>query len=88
MAYRTLTSTRHRGYTLHGRLQFKEWSDGRQLVNAVHQDIPTQFDRTRFVSSDGLNHIGDKTHFDAESARELGRRCAEAYSDISHITSD
>ncbi len=62
--------------------QFKEWSDGRLLVNAVHENVPTHFERTRFVTSDGLNHIGDKTHFDAPSARELGRRYANAYADI------
>jgi len=66
--------------------QFKEWSDGRQLVNAVHESVPTQIKRTRFVSSDRLNHIGDKTHFDAPSARELGHRYAEAYADILQTT--
>jgi hypothetical protein len=62
--------------------QFKEWSDGRQLVNTVHENVPTQFERTTFVSSDGLNDIGDGTHFNAASAREFGRRYAEAYADI------
>jgi hypothetical protein len=66
--------------------QFKEWSDGRKLVNAVHENVPAQIERTRFVSSDGLNHIGDKTHFDAPSARELGRRFAAAYADILQTT--
>ena len=65
--------------------QFKEWSDARQLVNAVHENIATQIERTRFVSSDGLNHVGDKSHFDAASARELGRRYAQAYADILQI---
>ncbi|TDI77226.1 MAG: sialate O-acetylesterase [Bacteroidetes bacterium] len=64
--------------------QFKEWSDGRQLVNAVHENVPAQIERTRFVSSDGLTDIGDGTHFDARSARELGRRYADAYADILH----
>lgn len=64
--------------------QFKEWSDGRQLVNAVHENVPAQIERTRFVSSDGLTDIGDGTHFDARSARELGRRYAGAYADILH----
>ena len=63
--------------------QFKEWSDGRQLVNAVHENVPAQIERTGFVSSDGLTDIGDGTHFDAPSARELGRRYADAYADIS-----
>ena len=62
--------------------QFKEWSDGRRLVNAAHESVPKHFERTRFVTSDGLTHIGDGTHFDAASARELGHRYAEAYADI------
>ena len=66
--------------------QFKEWTGGRQLVNAAHENVPTQFERTRFVSSQGLNHIGDKSHFDAPSARELGRRYADAYADIVQTT--
>jgi hypothetical protein len=66
--------------------QFRKWTDGRQLVNAVHENVPADFERTRFVSSDGLTHIGDKTHFDAESARELGRRYAQAYIDILQTT--
>ena len=35
--------------------------------------------RVAFVSSDGLSHKGDSLHFDAASARELGRRFAAAY---------
>ena len=62
--------------------QFKEWSDGRQLVNAAHENVPAHFERTGFVTSDGLTDIGDGTHFDAASARELGRRYANAYADI------
>jgi hypothetical protein len=34
---------------------------------------------TAFVNSDGLKDKGDKTHFDADSYRDLGRRYAEAY---------
>jgi hypothetical protein len=66
--------------------QFKEWSEGRLLVNAVHENVPAHFDRTGFVSSDGLNHVGDGTHFDAQSARELGRRYAETYAEIMQTT--
>lgn len=66
--------------------QFKEWSDARQLVNAAHENIATQIERTRFVSSDGLNHVGDKSHFDAASAREFGRRYAQAYADVLQTT--
>jgi len=66
--------------------QFKEWSDGRKLVNSVHESVPAHFEYARFISSDNLSHVGDGTHFDAESARELGRRYAEAYADIQQTT--
>ena len=66
--------------------QFKKWSRERQLVNAAHENVPKQFENTRFVSSDGLKHMGDATHFDASSARELGRRYANAYADIVRTT--
>ena len=36
-------------------------------------------EQTAFVSADGLNHKGDKTHFDADGYREFGRRYAAAY---------
>ena len=62
--------------------QFEKWSQEKQLVNAAHENVPEQFANTRFVSSDGLKHMGDATHFDASSARELGRRYANAYADI------
>lgn len=66
--------------------QFKDWSDARQLVNVAHENVPIHFERTRFVCSDGLTHIGDMSHFDAHSARELGRRYAESYADILQTT--
>jgi hypothetical protein len=66
--------------------QFREWTEGRSLVNAAHVNVPAHFSNTRFVSSDGLRHKGDGTHFDGKSARELGRRYAEAYADITRTT--
>lgn len=35
-----------------------------------------------FVNSKGLTHIGDQTHFDARSVRELGKRFARAMQKI------
>ena len=66
--------------------QFKDWSEGRKTVNAVHEGVPATIANTKFVSSDGLTDKGDGTHFDAASARELGRRYAEAYADIQQST--
>ena len=45
--------------------------------------LPSEVPHTAFVSSDGLKHKGDKVHFDAESYRELGRRYAKAYLQLS-----
>ena len=65
--------------------QFKDWSEEKQVVNAVHENMPTSVPYTGFVSSDGLTD-NDGTHFDAASARELGRRYAQAYADIQRTT--
>ena len=66
--------------------QFKEWSEGRHIVNAAHENVAARVTNTSFVSSDGLTDKGDGTHFDAASARELGHRYAEAYADIQQAT--
>lgn len=55
------------------------WSAGRVQVDAVHQMLPTIVPRVAFVSAAGLADKGDDLHFDALSARELGRRYADAY---------
>ncbi len=80
--FREIAGDDHMPFIIGQLPQFKEWSEGRQFVNAAHENVPAHFEHTRFVISDGLNHIGDKRHFDAPSARELGRRYADAYADI------
>lgn len=55
------------------------WNEFRTQVDRAHRDLPQQVKRTAFVSAEGLVHGGDKVHFDADSARELGRRYAAAY---------
>jgi hypothetical protein len=65
--------------------QFREWSAERALVNTAHINVPQHFRYTRFVPSDGLIHKGDGVHFDAASARELGRRFAEAYLELREL---
>jgi len=61
--------------------QFKErpWSDAKKQVDAAHRSLPDKVAQTAFVSSDGLEHKGDKVHFSAASFRELGERYAKAY---------
>lgn len=65
-----------------GKFADAPWTEYRARVDAVHQALPRKVKHTAFVSSEGLNHKGDKVHFDAESYRELGRRYATAYLEL------
>ncbi len=53
------------------------------VINRTLTEFPGAHPDVYAVSSAGLTHKGDTTHFDAASARELGRRYAEAYLKIS-----
>ena len=48
------------------------------IVNEALRRIPQRVEHTACVDSTGLKHKGDDVHFNSESARELGRRYAEA----------
>ncbi|MBN1290354.1 MAG: sialate O-acetylesterase [Candidatus Latescibacteria bacterium] len=48
------------------------------IVNEALKRLPERVNNTAFVSSQGLTPKDDGVHFDTESARELGRRYAEA----------
>jgi hypothetical protein len=61
------------------------WDDARRRVDEAHRGLPARVRRTAFVSSDGLVHGGDKVHFDSASLRELGRRYAAAYEELSRL---
>lgn len=58
------------------------WSPHRVVVDSVHRALPTILDNVVFVPADGLGHKGDGVHFDAPAARELGRRFARAYLEL------
>lgn len=45
-------------------------------INPIIKLLPSKVSHTAVVSSVGLTDIGDQTHFDSNSARELGRRYA------------
>jgi hypothetical protein len=47
-------------------------------INQILRQLPRQLDRVACVDASGLTDGGDDTHFDAASARELGRRYATA----------
>jgi hypothetical protein len=47
-------------------------------INEQLRQLPKKVKRTACAEATGLVDKGDKTHFDTPSARELGRRYAEA----------
>jgi hypothetical protein len=66
--------------------QFRSKTVFDSTVENAHREAARSISRVAFVSSDGLRHKGDSLHFDAESARELGRRYAAAYEAIAGAT--
>ena len=60
-----------------GQFPGKPWSDGRIKVDQAQKDTAKHVPHTGFVSSEGLTDRGDRTHFDAKSARLLGKRFAQ-----------
>jgi pimeloyl-ACP methyl ester carboxylesterase len=53
-----------------------------KLVNEQLADLPARVPRMAVVESAGLAEKGDGVHFDTPSLRELGRRYARAYLDL------
>ncbi len=62
-----------------GRFPEKPWTEPWIEVDRAQRELAVELPFVAFVPSDGLTHKGDTLHFDAASARELGRRYAEAY---------
>jgi len=52
------------------------YRDKYKFINDKLQLLPERVKNTAVASSEGLNHKGDGTHFDAASATELGKRFA------------
>jgi len=55
---------------------------GSEAMNEAITSLPARLPHTAFVSGDGFKHKGDDVHLDAASERELGRRFAEAMSEL------
>lgn len=56
--------------------QLARYRDNYQNINRQLPDLPLTVAHTTVVSSEGLWHKGDGTHFDSPSASEYGRRYA------------
>jgi hypothetical protein len=59
--------------------QFRPWTANDSTIDKAHRDVARTMPHVAFVPSNGLKDQGDALHFDAASARELGRRFASAY---------
>jgi hypothetical protein len=62
-----------------GKFADMPWTPEKTLVDQVHRDLPSHVPHCAFVNAEGLNHKGDKIHFDSPSFRELGKRYAAAF---------
>jgi hypothetical protein len=62
-----------------GRFAEKPWNAFRSRVDSIHQVVATSTPRAAFVLTGGLVHRGDTIHYDAPSAREIGKRYAKSY---------
>ncbi|MGB0582110.1 MAG: sialate O-acetylesterase [Limisphaerales bacterium] len=64
--------------------QFPEkrpWNEHKKRVDRVHRELGAKVFRSAFVNSDGLKDK-DGVHFNAAGFREMGRRYAKAYFDL------
>jgi hypothetical protein len=53
-----------------------------KVINDAVLNLPRHVKNTMAVSASGLKEKGDDTHFDSPSARELGRRYAQAFQEL------
>jgi hypothetical protein len=65
-----------------GQFAQRPWTEGRVKVDQAHRRVVAQIEHAGFASSEGLMDRGDRVHFDAPSARLLGKRFAEKMIEI------
>lgn len=53
-------------------------------INGIMHELSEELELVRVASSAGLVHRGDRLHFNARSARELGRRYFELFESVTH----
>lgn len=57
----------------------KPWNEFRVRVDGAHKRLASTLHKSAFVSSLGLGHKGDITHFNSDGYRELGHRYYQAF---------
>lgn len=65
-----------------GRFEGRPWTDKRIIIDRAHRAVAEGDPLVVYVSSEGLSALPDNLHFDAPSARELGKRYAAAYLEL------
>jgi hypothetical protein len=67
-----------------GRFPGRPWNESFERIDAAHRRVAAEVANVAFVPSEGLADNGDNLHFNADAARELGRRYAAAYLKLTH----
>ena len=62
-----------------GKFDDMPWTPEKIMVDQAHQDLVKKIPHCGFVDAMNLQHKGDKIHFNSPSFRELGRRFAKAF---------
>jgi hypothetical protein len=57
---------------------YTETHPGALKINEIVSRLPELVSNTAYVTAEGLNHLGDGTHLDSASEREIGKRYADA----------
>ena len=65
-----------------GRFAERPWNHYRERVDSAHRAVAATTPHAAFVVTEGLRHRGDTIHYDAASAREIGRRYAKSYIEL------
>ncbi len=62
-----------------GNFPEKPWNAYRARVDSAHRNVAATTPHSAFILTEGLRHRGDTVHYDAPSAREIGRRYAKHF---------
>jgi lysophospholipase L1-like esterase len=62
-----------------GRFAGRPWNESFEQIDAVHRRVAAEVANVAFVPSEDLGDNGDNLHFNADGAREFGRRYANSY---------
>ena len=62
-----------------GRFPEKPWNAFRSRVDSAHRKVAATTPHSAFILTEGLRHRGDTIHYDAPSAREIGRRYGKQF---------